>query len=149
MHRTSSNIATIHSKLPSGVGTEVTATKSSVATSMGDSNRCVASLNHSTTVKMQDPSLGLSPGTVVVPGSPSRDPNAQANPQPRAVVILVGEAHVIGPHWAHAPILGSVFFGTQVIWSTEMAYGMSGILQMSAVLLMTGRKRLLTSTHWA
>ena len=69
MRRTSSNIVTIHSKLPSGVGSKVTATNSSVPISMGD--RRIASLNHSTTVKMQDSSLGLSPGTMVVHGSPS------------------------------------------------------------------------------
>ena len=86
---------------------------------------------------MQDPSLDLSPrtSTVVLHGFSPQYPNPPASPPPGAAVVLVGEARVIGPHWAHAPILGSVFFGTQVIWSTEMAYGMSHTLQISVVSL--------------
>lgn len=75
---------------------------------------------------MQDFSLNPSPGGVEAHEPLLQDPNPPANPQSEAEVTLVGEAQVIGPSWAHAPILGTVFFGTQIIWSIEMAYGGSG-----------------------
>jgi len=76
---------------------------------------------------MQDLSHNRSSGGIATLESSLQDPNAPASLQPRGGVTFVGEARVMGPTWAHAPILGGVFFGTQVIWSTEMAYGVSAM----------------------